>query len=293
MQRQKIILIIGVVLAITAIVMINFYLEEQRQIMARKAQKEIETIQTNQVSVLVAKRDIPKGAAVSAEALEVSIVPNNFVQPQVVTSLDRISGMVTLAPILKGEQISLSKLTYPRSSGALSDATPVGKRAITVVVDNISSLVGMIKAGDYVDVIANLNIPVQGPDGKQALQGVVVPLFQNVLVLAVGQDTGAKERERYQKEGKDANPPITLALAPKEASIIAFVQEQGKIRLILRSPSDAQIEPLQPANWDTLFEYIMPREKQQLEDKKQGPDSNVGYVEVYRGLNKEKVPITQ
>ena len=77
---------------------------------------------------------------------------------------------------------------------------------------------------------------------------------------------------------------ITLSLTPQEASLMAFIQEQGKIRILMRSPTDTKIEPLQPANWDTFFRHVMPYAVK--EDRK--PDT---YIEVYRGLNKENIPV--
>jgi pilus assembly protein CpaB len=282
-------------------VMLNVYLTQQKRKVDEDAQKKVETIknelQTNQTAVLIAKEDILRGAAIASTQLEVKIIPNQFVQPQAVTSLDRVSGMLTIAPISKGEQVTLSKLTYPKQSAGegLAGVTPPGKRAITISVDNISSLAGMIKPGDYVDIITQVNIPVQTPQGQQVSQ-VVIPLFQNVLILAVGQDIGAPIMKdasgRYQQEQKrEASPLITIALTPQEASLIAFVQEQGRLRLVLRSPADSQIQPIQPANWDSLFQYLNLVPQAEV-NQAAGPEIEPeGYVEVYRGLSKEKVPI--
>ncbi|MCX5697940.1 MAG: Flp pilus assembly protein CpaB [Candidatus Omnitrophica bacterium] len=290
--KQKIILIAGVVLAIIGIMMVKVYIDQQRQQAVERANEAIQSQQANQASVLVAKQDIPKGVTVPPESLEIAIVPNRFVQPQAVTSLDRIAGMITVAPISKGEQITLSKLTFQRRSGALAELTPVGKRAITISVDAVSSsLLGMLKVGDYTDIIALLPVPVQTPDGKQASQIAVIPLFQNVLVLAVGRETGGSSGKK--EEAQEANPPVTVALTPQESSLLAFVQEQGKLRLVLRSPGDSQIEPIAPASWDTLLQYIMPKEKvpvqaekENKKDKEPAPDE--GYVEIYRGSTKGK-----
>ena len=292
-EKQKIILIAGVVLALLAIVMTKMYLDQQKQAVEEQKRKEIANMQANQAAVLVSKQDIPAGTVIEPEMLDTAIVPNRFIQPQAVTSLDRIAGMVTVAPISKGEQISLSKLTSnQRGGGDLSGATPSGKRAITIVVDNISSLSGMIKPGDYVDVLAMLQIPVTGPDGKLVQQMAVVPLFQNILVLAVGSNTGgpAASSSRYaERQAPSDNALITLALGPQEANLIAFVQEQGKIRLTMRSPADAKVEPIAPASWETLFQYIMP---QNITSTEKPVDTNE-YVEVLRGLNKEKVALTK
>ncbi len=292
-KHQLIMIVVGIICVFTAIYMVKSYIETQRALDIENAKKKLANMQSNQASVLVAKTDIPRGVEIDSKNLEVSIVPKKFIQPQAVTSLDRISGMVTIAPIAKNEQVTLSKLSYPQQrSRGLADATPVGKRAITITVDNISSLAGMVKAGDYVDIIAMVPVPVQNADGKQTTQAAVFPLFQNVLILAVGQDTGGISREegsRYRKEDKKeaVSPLITLALKPQEASLIAFVQEQGRIRLVMRSPADSQVEPIQPASWDTLFKYIMPQAAEEL------PKQERPYVEIYRGLKKEKLLLSE
>jgi pilus assembly protein CpaB len=294
-DKQKLILISGIILGIMAIVMAKMYLDQQKQAVQERAKAAIANLQSNQTAVLVAKQDISQGVVIEPDMLETSIVPNKFVQPQAVTSLDRITGMITVAPIPKGEQISLSKLVHKKTSaGDLSGVTPSGKRAITIVVDNIASLSGMVKPGDYVDVLAVIQVPVQNQEGKLVGQTAVVPLFQNILVLAVGQNTGGASGPsgRYtETPPPSGNNLITLALRPNEANLIAFVQEQGKMRLILRSPADAKVESMTPVSWDSLFQYIMPQ-KQNAGDKKPAVDTTE-YVEVLRGLNKTKVPLSK
>jgi pilus assembly protein CpaB len=296
-EKQKLILISGIVLGIMAIVMTKIYLDQQQQVLQQKAKTAIANMQSNQTAVLVANKDIPQGAVIEAEMFETSIVPNKFVQPQAVTSLDRIAGMITVAPISKGEQMSLSKLMNDRRSRSadLAGVTPSGKRAISIVADNVASLSGMVKPGDYVDVLAIIQIPIQGQDGRVTGQIAVIPLFQNVLVLAVGQNVSgvaASPTGRYAENtpvssGGGGNVLITLSLGPQEANLVAFVQEQGKLRLVMRSPADAKIEPMSPASWDSLFQYISP--------KNEGApvvDTNE-YIEVLRGLSKERIPLSK
>lgn len=288
MPRQRIILIIGIVLALAAVFLTTIYIDQQRKADQARLQQKWEKMQADQTAVLVAKRDIPKGALVDEKMFETEIVLNKYVQPQAVTSTDRIAGMMTIAPISKGEQITLTKLTPLKTAGGLAEVTPMGKRAITISVDNISALAGMIKAGDYVDVIAMIPQAVQAPDGKQTTQLLSLPLFQNVLVLAVGQETSTqvKQESRYKKEEekKETTPLITLALVPQEANMIAFVQEQGKLRLILRSPADSKIEVIPPATWETIAQYLMPKVKPEEVKEVLKPKKT---VEIYRGLNKE------
>jgi len=278
-----------------AVITTKIWLSEQQKNIYADAQRKVDKIQQNSTSVLVAKEDIARGAIIDQNKLEVSIIPNKFVVPQAVTSLDRIADMFTIAPISKGEQLSLSKLAYPKQRGGLAENTPAGKRAITISVDNVSSLAGMIKAGDYVDVIALMPIPVQMADGKMSAQAAVIPLFQNVLILAVGQETGgsaAEQQGRYAKEEKKGSSGlITLALSPQEASIITFVQEQGKIRLVARNPADSKIEPFQPVSWEALLQYFSPKVAPKIVEPVVKKEET--YVDIYRGVNKERVPLAK
>lgn len=216
MQKQKLILIIGVALALIAVFMVKVYLDQQRELIREQVERQRERVRESQSQILVAKRDIPEGSAIDPGFLELSNVPKQFVQPQAVSSPERIAGMVTIAPISKSEQITLSKLKWPkdvssaaaptRSGGSLASTTPIGKRAITISVDNIASLAGMIKPGDYVDVIATVPVPMQTQDGKQVMQATVIPLFQNIAILAVGQNIGG--------EHKTIDTPRTKRRAP-------------------------------------------------------------------------------
>lgn len=297
MPKQRIILIVGIVLALAAVFMTKIYIDQQRQVAEDEAKRKLVNIQAHQTAVLVAKKEIPRGTAIDETMLETAIYPDKYVQPQAVTSLDRIAGMISIAPISKGEQVTLSKLSFAKQAGGLAEVTPMGKRGITISVDNISALAGMIKAGDYVDVIAMLPENVQTAEGKQATQLTTVPLFQNVLVLAVGQETSSQPRERARRQGeiaaekKEASPLITLALEPQEANLIAFVQEQGRIRLTMRSPADSKVEPIQAANWETLLQYLASKSPAAKEAQVKEQPQPVGYVDIYRGLNKEKVPL--
>jgi Flp pilus assembly protein CpaB len=314
MQKQKVILIIGIILAITSLVIVKVYIDQKTQAVNDSARKKIEsfkaTFTENAASVLVAKDTIPKGTTIDAEQLDIKIIPRDYVQAQAISSLDRIAGMITVMEIPVGDQITLNKLAQPRQAGGLAEVTPVGKRAVTISVDSVSNLVGMLKPGDYVDVGAIVAVPVQTPQGPQT-NIAVIPLFQNILVLAVGQDIGGPimraEGGRYKKDEKppDPNPLITLALTPQEVSIMAFVQEQGKTRLTLRSPADSQIQATVPASWDTLFQYIMPSMQQQKppeeeksaqpvvveESPKEEPKEKGDVVEIYRGLTRDTITI--
>ncbi len=295
MQRQKLFLIIGVALSAIAMVLIWQTIQQEKINAQKKAEEVIKQQLANATSVLVAKRDIPRGTTIDPQQhLDTKVIANSYVEAGAQTSDQRVAGMVAGIDIPQGQQITINKLVSSgTATGGLASATPVGKRAITISVDNIASLAGMLRPGNRVDLIALLPIPAQGADGKQANQLATFPLFQNILVLAVGQETGAVEapvgRYTEKKETTGGTPLITLALAPQEANLVTFVQEQGKMRLILRSPSDPKVESLRPATWESLFAYVMPPPPPPP-PKVEAPKE---YIEIYRGLKRDKIEVAK
>jgi pilus assembly protein CpaB len=259
------------------------------------------------VTVIVAKQDIPRGTTIEDNLLTSSILPAKFVEPQAVTNANRIAGMKAAIRISEGEQLTLNKLVTPREAKerSLALATPVGKRAITISVDNIAGLAGMIEPGDYVDVIGLLPVPTQSPETGPSMQVATVPLFQKVLVLAVGRqllEEQEEEKKTFFSFGQDkskkqqkSSPLITIALSPKEASLLTFVNEQGRIQLTLRSPADAKTEPIPPANWNTLFQHIDSTFSQQQQPRRirERMIKEPEQVEIYRGLERGNIEITQ
>ncbi len=290
------------------------YLRRESQEVKKRAMQEVAQQREMQTNVVVAKEDIPRGAIVNEAMLENFLVRKDYLQPKAVLSPERIIGMSTLVPISKGEQMTLNKLMSAAEKKivtSLATATPIGKRAITISLDNVAALQGMLRPGDYVDILATLPLPTQDPQGKIIAQPVVAPIFQNVLVLAVGARMGDKEqeappaasRERYDSMGGSdqgkppERTPITIALTSQEASFLQFVQEQGRVRLSLRSPADSRIEPVQVANWESLLSLLVPEHlRKKVEEAAPAPEMAPRpkrEIEIYRGLKKESIPVYQ
>lgn len=303
-------IIIAGVLALIAVVIAGSYFKQREARLAALAARSVKVKQTQEENkkVVVAKEDIIKGSAIDSKMIEIASVPQKFIQPGATSSTNRIIGKITTAPIAKGEQILRNKLASNAADfTSLSYRTPTGKRAITIPVDNISSVGGMIRTDDYVDILGLIPQTMQVGE-ERVTQYATVPLFQKVLVLAVGRSAGSK-RVKGGESGTVST--ITVALEPQKATMVAFIQEQGgKLRFILRSPSDTQVTPAQMANWDTLFLYLFPDLMQKMQSgnaegvaspmmlMKQGKaavektkEPTGPQVEIYRGSQREVVPL--
>ncbi|MGD9015511.1 MAG: Flp pilus assembly protein CpaB, partial [Candidatus Omnitrophota bacterium] len=253
--------------------------------------------------VLLAQQEISPQTQITPEDLLIKEIPVKYIQPGAVTSLAEVIGQITSVPIAPGEQILKTKLLPPVKVGrTLSEITPQGKRAVTILVDTVSSVGGLIKAGNLVDVFASVSPPA-GVEwaGIESKMPHVIPLFQGVEVLAVGGEMTSYSDESSEKRGprttaprtgSSGSMPVTLALKPQEAILLAFVQDQGKIKLVLRSSDDIQQELVKPADWDTLFKYLYPSQiVQEHRQEFEGPPTTT--VEIYRGLRREVMPLSQ
>jgi len=292
--QKRLPLIIAIACGIWAILLLNSYLKRRESEIwerIKQAQGQAQPAQppAQMAVVLVAGKDIPAQVPITPGDLLIKEIPVEYIQPGAVTSLDEVMGQIASLPIATGEQILKSKLLPPGKIGkSLSEITPPGKRAVNVSVDNMASIANLIQPGDYVDVLALITMP-ETAGGAKSSEPRLISLFQNVEVLAVGGEfTPASEAaKKEQAKATSATAGVTFALSPQEAVLLSFVQEHGKIKLALRSSDDTQKEAIKPADWDTLFQYLYPSKEGS------GQPGQRPVVEVYRGLNKELVPLTE
>jgi len=285
--RNRLPLIIGVVLGLLTIGLVRIYIQQREVQLKRQLLKGQEP-----VPVLIAKGDIPANTMVRDNMVELQNRPALAIQPHAVMDPGAAIGQVTLAPIYAGEQVSDSKLARPDTAGALSMKTPPGKRAVTINVDSISGVGGLIKPGDYVDIMGTFALP--NPTGEKAT--VTVTLLQRVEVLAVGQKFSTSEEGEGQAAGPSDN--LTMALTPQEAQLLLFARAaQAQLQLSLRARNDtAQVADLQPTTNDTLLGVILGPKL--LEMAKQAPPAAQAKkpekkVEVFRGLQREVVALPE
>lgn len=294
-------IIIAAIMGLLAAILTYVYLQQEKAKLSGPA-----TIKpsSEESFILQATKNIPRGQIIEKDAVVIKKAPANFVQPGALTNLETALGKMSLVDILAGEQITSSKIATSSSySGQgelpLSMVTPSGKRAVTIPMEPLMAVGGMVRPGDYVDILGTFPLP-QAPGGQPG-QVVTITLFQNVLVLAVGsqlretaQHAGRASREEPSVTTASAQT-ITFALPPQEAELISFAQEQGRLKLILRPPLDTQTQPLPVATAETLWQYILsmqgiqlpqqpePEQPQAKPEEEKKPSSS---LEVYRGGKK-------
>ena len=147
---------------------------------------------------------------------------------------------------------------------SFSIKTPPGKRAFTIKISSLDAVGGLINAGDFVDIIAHLDIPNE-LDLKVKPEHVTSVLFQNVQVLAVETNfEPLANPPQYVNQQKAKELTITLALSAEEAGLLAFAQKNGSFQLSLRGPTETEVKIVQVASWNSLSDFVLEKQGTEL-----------------------------
>ena len=147
------------------------------------------------------------------------------------------------------------KQVFTKERTGLPAQTRSGWRAISIPVSQVTSVSGLIRPNNFVDVIGT---------------------FQRVKVLATGADIGYAQQNGSQtssSSGARSYSTVTLELTPKEVEMIIFAQQKGSLTLSLRSYEDPNITTdVQSVDWAYLQQHIKEytSEREQLLKKTSG-----------------------
>jgi Flp pilus assembly protein CpaB len=218
-------IVVGVAAAVLAAILLLVYLSHYRNSVKGS---------TEPVTVLVAKRLIPKGTSGSSIAQQnlfvVTTIPKGQVKLGAISDPAVLQGTVTAADIYPSQQLTSGDFTT-RSVGALAVQLTGGWRAIGLPsLDAAHGLSPDIQAGDHVDVYAQL----------QSRLGL---LLSNVLVLV-------SPTQATAGSSAPVSGTYIVRVPTAKAAKFAYAGENGKIWLVLRPANKAAQTPpvLEPNN---------------------------------------------
>jgi len=182
--------------------------------------------------VIVAAADIQPGSFLSNDAVAVDKMPRKFVYDSVLRTSDMevALGREVVVPIKQGEPIHWYQLQGIRALERLSKAVRKRGRAVSIDVNERSSVGMWVRPNDHIDVLGTFRDP-------NSNQIVAVTLLQNVIVLATGQTTASTQSSTREVE----YGTVTLLVLPEEAEILVLAQELGSLYLSLRNAEDISI----------------------------------------------------
>ncbi|MBR5681018.1 MAG: Flp pilus assembly protein CpaB, partial [Clostridia bacterium] len=146
---------------------------------------------------------------------------------------------------------------FTKERTGLPAQTRSGWRAVSIPVSSVTSVSGLIRPNDFVDVIGTFHFP--DARGDSSLDTVTMTILQRVKVLATGADIGYAQQDGSQSSTAAARSysTITLELTPKEVEMIIFAQQIGSLTLSLRSYEDPNITTdVQNVDWAYLQQHI-------------------------------------
>jgi len=144
----------------------------------------------------------------------------------------------------------------------LTSIIPEGYRAIAIPVDAISSVAGLVRPDNNVDIIGTFHFPDM--KGDQALDTVTLTILQNVKVLATGTETVKSIEPVDRRSGpRRSYGSVTLCLKPKEVEMIIFASQKGKLTLSLRNYEETKVETdIQSVNFNYLQKNLQKYNKE-------------------------------
>ena len=209
----------------------NYLSERMAEIDARA--NEIDTVQ-----IVVAKASLPAGASITADSVAVREIPRTWAHSGAITpdQYSRAESLTLAYPAAAGEPILWAQLEGRRAP-TFSARLQSGQRAVTVPVDEISSLSGMVEPGDRIDIVVS---------ARNETRNFTFTLLQNVAVLATGSHADPEARDAQGQPRSYTT--ITLDTSPEDAKRVIAAREIGRVTALLRAPGD--IAPVSAAVTD-------------------------------------------
>ncbi len=237
------------------------------------------------VSVVIASRDINEFEEIQDNMLRVDSVPLKFAQPgsyELIKSGDKevpksltietFTGSVASSPIKKGEQVLMTKVLLKGSDTGLAAQVAISRRAVSIPVSDITGVTKLLKPGDRVDIISNVQYKAPGGQDSE-----VKTLLQNIHILGVGEVIQNKVPAAFERDpitgikravnlrGSRVFNTVTIEVTPQEAqTVIWSLQNGSELFLALRNPVDRVIASVPTT---TVDEVLGPNSKKAEKDR--------------------------
>jgi pilus assembly protein CpaB len=182
-------------------------------------------------NVIVAKEEIPLGERITTEQLALAPIPSRWVPEDAFNKMDEVVGRVTITPIGVRETITNMKLAPAGTAGGLSAVIPKGYRAMTVKVDDVVGVSGVMMPGSFVDIVVII-VPMSQAGGTQGPISKIV--LENIKVLASGAKIDSPDNQRQPSEVQ----AVTLQVTSEQAEKLVRAANEGRLQLVLRNYSD-------------------------------------------------------
>jgi Flp pilus assembly protein CpaB len=184
-------------------------------------------------TVLVAKSLIEKGSAGDVVAeyqlFQTTTVKEADLENGAISDPSSLKGKFAKSDVYPGEQLVASE--FEKVPPSVGNRLRGVNRAIGVPVDEAHGLIGNIKAGDHVDVLAGLGLQQAGGENRRATLRYLV---RDALVLK------APDKPAGGVAGPNSTKPVVLRVPDLKAAQVALAADIGKVWIVLRAKAGAR-----------------------------------------------------
>ncbi len=194
----------------------------------------------HEAPVVMATKDMVAGTHINATMVTVTLIPVLGKETGSLATLQGALGKIANQPIYRGQQIVAPMLTSTSLSPRLSDHVPSGLLAMSVVYNAVNDAGGDILPGDHVAILAVLSKEYTGTHSDAAHI-----IAQNIQVLSAPTPSAISQTQ-VNSPSTNATPAlansatVVLAVTPKVAQQIGFVNAYGELDLLLQSASKSK-----------------------------------------------------
>jgi pilus assembly protein CpaB len=170
------------------------------------------------------------GTTVKPADLKLGKVPSASFPKGAFNKAEEVIDRPVISNVLIDEPVLEGRLAARGSGLGLAPIIPVGMRAVTVRVNDVTGISGFVLPGMRVDVLVTGRPP--NSDGT-----ITATVLQNMVVLSAGTAIQADTRGNAIQAAT-----VTLLATPEQAETLTLANTEGRIQLVLRNGSDQTIE---------------------------------------------------
>ncbi len=225
-QRTNIVVIVGVVFAVICVIAAFTIIANRPGTAATQTIVVEREASVKMVDVLVPVADVAMGTALEPGMFRKESRPAVAVDPRSVKDTEEIKGYFSRSLVVAGQPLHKDMITQVRPANSLTVNIPDGYRAVTIRVDQRTSVEGFTQPGARVDVHW-----IYADKGQQAVTLIV----QNAKVLSAERKTD----QSGQASGQAVPSTVTLLVTDRDAAKISLASSNGTLTLTLRGDIDS------------------------------------------------------
>lgn len=235
-MNTKLALVLAITLGFIAAIGVHMWI---------KTEKIRQLDEAEPLSILSTRQKVKRGTVLKEKNCRAILIPKNFVTRGMIPYNERYRFYDKTAnrDLDPGRPIFEDFLTNVKDRSSLARiAVQEGRRAVTIRVDNVSGVAGLIRPGDYVDVVltggrdANMNSQTRRVHDSKSYY-----LVQAARVLAIDNQIVKADESRFDRR---MYRTVTVELKPDDALRLINAQNNRtgiRLQLMLRNPAETAV----------------------------------------------------